>query len=134
LTLGVCSLSATSRDPRDDDERVEEALSSVTPLERLVWGKNIRNAALNPASRLFKSVPRIGVRSATHHAVAGFWGRPIILAFFAILLLESGNPDTAEEVGGWFIVAIVTCCMLLSFFRIFTAFRAGHLYQRRLSQ
>jgi hypothetical protein len=112
------------------DEVVQEALTSLSHVERLLWGRSVRVGLSRPQSRISRFVPKYGVRGATYAVVSNIWLLPGVVAFFASLALMQIH----RSVAFWLCVGVLILSLLSATYRIITATMAiRHFRQGRSS-
>src|SRR5438309_11918286 len=89
-------------------DEVEQAMAALNRLERAIWGRLIRNGLTIPESRLFRSIPRYGVRGATQIQVGILWIIPAQIWVIGAFIADGAN-GAAHYVGDALILLGLLC-------------------------
>jgi hypothetical protein len=103
------------------DKVVQEALASLSPVERLLWGRSVRVGLSRPQSRISRFVPMYGVRGATYAVVGNIWLLPGVVAFLASLAFLPMHRTGAESVVFWLCIGVLIISLASATYRIITA-------------
>jgi hypothetical protein len=114
-----------------DVDLSQEALDSVSWVERRLWGWGILRAFRNPSNKYYKFVPRYGVRASAQLCVGALWVLLGIPGCAGIALVQYHHLNRFIIGLGWFGVGLFICAVLFSFGRVFTAARTIRKRQKR---
>jgi hypothetical protein len=114
----------------DGDARMREALASITPLERILWGRAVRRNINRPDTRLSLMIPKHGVRAATQNVVGNLWRAPVLVAFFTVFLIYLFGSGAVATIAGFAFTIVFVMCMPFSVFRFITSIRSSRKYRR----
>lgn len=113
-----------------DVELIRDALASLNPVERLLWGRSVRVGLSRPNSRISMFLPRYGIKGATYTVVGNIWLGPGIVAFFVSIAFWSSSRSTAESAAFWLCLGLVISSLLCATYRIITAALAIRQFRR----
>jgi hypothetical protein len=103
---------------------VQQAMGSITWLERHLWGWAVKRAFWNPSSRWYSLIPDYGARGATHRLMAGLWVLPGVLLVVGGTLVQFHSLGPVVIGLGWAVVAIALFSLGFMFVRINSSWRA----------
>lgn len=104
----------------------EQALASVSALERALFANLILKFVRSPVSRFNRKLPEYGVRGATYLVVAGFWALPVLIGTAIGVVGQVVRLSALEAVAA----ALFVCGGLMGYFRIYTAGRARRRWRK----
>src|SRR2546422_8252658 len=105
------------------DPRVVEALSSLSPVERWLWGAVVRRNLTRARTRLSRFIPKYGLKAATQIVIGEMWLLAAMVSFFAFFVLE-GSSSELIHAGARVLEIIWVMCLLFAGFRGLTSFRS----------
>src|SRR3954471_2328356 len=97
---------------------VEQAMRSLNPLDRALWGRLIRNGLTRPGTRLVTSIPRYDVTAATQLQVAVLWLLPATLWVFGFVVYLL--TPTAYDYIGLALAGAGALCIVFAVSRLLT--------------
>jgi hypothetical protein len=107
----------------EGDGLLEEALRSITGLERLLWGRLLRRDIPRSGTRLARCIEKYGVPGGTRTVVAEYWLAPSFAGLLAVAL-GAGNPGPLRESLSVMCWCVFGISMAFWAFRIVTAWLA----------
>ena len=115
----------------DSPEVEREALSSVSGVERTLFGGAIRRNIRNQRSRFYKLLPRYGVVGSARVIVANLWLLPAVFVLIVSVVLDvlSKPNDPARALSYVFLGIFTGCCMIM-IIRAVTAAHSGSRFRR----
>ena len=121
-------MGETGADPLDTS--VQQAMGSITSLERHLWGWAVKRAFQNPSSSWCLLIPDYGIRGATHRLADGLWLLPGFLLVVGGTLVQFHSLGSVVVGLGWAGVAMGIFSLGFMFVRVNTSWRARKDWHR----
>jgi hypothetical protein len=111
------------------DNLADEAVATVTPVERLIWGSLLSRIYQSPTTRASRMVPKYGIRASAYDAVARLWMLPALPSGVALFVISGTKTSGVQHALVWLSATIFCLSLLLGFARFGSALAAARKYR-----
>jgi hypothetical protein len=120
----------TAKSADDPGATLQEALASLTPVERMLWGRAVRRNLNNPDSRLSRMLPKYGLRAATQSVIGNVWLVLVLTSFLVLFPIEFATSGSIQRIASLFLSAVCLTCLSFAAFRAATSYFSFRKHRR----